>query len=240
LHNTSEFFNDPYFDKRDLDQERFVARKRSLLNLLTDGRTAKDARILDIGCDTGSLLTVARDEFGMVGLGVEVSDRAARIAREEHGLEVLVGQISDLKIPEMSFDFIVMEDVVEHVADPAAFLGKIYQLLRDGGKIYISTVEHDAFVNTIGLVLYRLLGSQVRGLIERRLYVPYHEFYFTKATLAQLVRQSRLQIVHHVKQEFPISEVHGTLPRLVLMPVFALQHLLGRQTLQELVGKRVI
>jgi len=240
LHNDPEFFNDPYFDKRDLSQDSFVAKKRALLNMLTEGCTVKGARILDIGCDTGSLLTVARDEFGMVGLGVDVSHHAARIAREEYGLQVLVGQITELKLPRASFDFIIMVDVIEHVADPAAFLSKVYQLLRNGGKVYISTSEHDALVNTIGLTLYRLLGTRALGLLEKKLYIPYHEFYFTQATLAQLVRQSGLQIVHHAKREFPISDIHGILLKLALAPIFAVQRFLGRQTLQELVGIKAL
>lgn len=236
IHNTSEWFNDPYFDRRDLSQDHFLAKNRTLLNLLADGRTVKGARLLDVGCDTGSLLRVARDEFGMTGLGIEISQQAVRVAREEHGLEVLAGQVAELELPSASFDFIVMVDVVEHVADPAALLNEAYRLLRSGGKIYIDTSDDDALVNTIGLVLYRLLGTWVQGMIENRVFIPYHEFYFNKSTLARLVRQMGFQITYHVKWELPFNEIHGILFKLGLPPLFAVQRLLGRQTLQELVA----
>jgi len=236
LHNTPEFFNDPYFDKRDLSRAHFVAERRAVLDLLADSRTVQGARILDIGCDTGSLLTIAQDEFGMTGVGVDVSEQAIRIAREQYGLEVLLGQINELRLPRASFDFIVMMDVIEHVADPAVLLGEVHQLLRDGGKVYIATSEHDAFITTIGLALYRLFRARARGFLEKKLYVPYHEFYFTQSTLARLVKQSGFHITHHAKKEFPIQEVHGILLKMALAPVFAIQYILGKQALQELVA----
>ena len=238
LHDTPEFFDAPYFDRRDLSQANFLTKNQAVLDLLVDGHTVRDAKILDIGCDTGSLLRVARDAFGMTGLGIEVSERAARIAREEHGLEVMVGQVTEMRLPPASFDFIVLVDVVEHVADPAALLDKVHQLLRPGGKIYIDTADCDALVNLIGIVLCRLSGDRGRRLLERRLFIPYHEFYFNQDTLAQLVRLSGFQITHQAKWELPFNEIHGILFKLGLLPVFALQRVLGRQTLQRLVATK--
>lgn len=238
LHNTPGFFNAPYFDRRDLSQDNFLEKNRVVLNLLVDGRSVRGAKILDIGCDTGSLLTVARDEFGMSGLGIEVSEHAARIAREEHGLKVLVGQVAELDLPRAHFDFIVLVDVVEHVSDPTALLGEVHRLLRDGGKVYIDTADSDALVNIIGILLCRLLGARAHHLLENRLYIPYHEFYFNQATLARLVRLSGFEIIHQAKWELPFNEIHGILFKLGLLPVFALQHVLGRQTLQRSVATK--
>jgi SAM-dependent methyltransferase len=239
LHNIPEFFDAPYFDRRDLSQANFLTKNQAVLELLVDSHTVRDAKILDIGCDTGSLLRVARDEYGMTGLGIEVSEQAARIAREEHGLEVMVGQVTEMRLPRASFDFIVLVDVVEHVADPAALLSEVYQLLRPGGKIYIDTADCDALVNLIGIVLCCLLGTRGHRLLERRLFIPYHEYYFNQDTLAQLVKLSGFQITYQAKWELPINEVHGILFKLGLLPVFGLQHVLRRQTLQRMVAVKV-
>ena len=239
LYSTPEAFHHPYYEaRRDLSRDTLVAKQRALLNMIANGRTMKGARLLDIGCDTGALLVMARDEFGMEVLGLEVSQEAARVAHQEHGLDVVVGQITELELPDSKFDFITLVDVIEHVSDPSVLLSEVQRLLRSRGKVYIATSDHDALINTIGLALYRLLGARSWGLLEK-LYIPYHEFYFTRSTLARLVEQSGLQIAYHAKREFPLNEFgHGLLLKLGLVPIFVLQRLTQRQTLQELIAKK--
>ena len=237
LHRAPEYFAHPYFDaRRDVSRDTLVAKQREILERLTGGRPPAGARLLDVGCDTGALLRVARDEFGLAVLGVEVSAEAARVAREEHGLEVQVGDLADLDLPAAGFDFITLVDVLEHLSDPRVLLGQVHRLLRPGGKVYRITPNHDALTHAIGLGLYRLLGARSRGLLER-LYIPYHEFYFTRSTLSRLLSQAGLTVERLVGREFPLDEFgHGLLLKLGLLPVFALQALTGRRTLQEAVA----
>jgi 2-polyprenyl-3-methyl-5-hydroxy-6-metoxy-1,4-benzoquinol methylase len=213
-----------------------MTKQRALLKMISDGRRRKSARLLDIGCDTGSLLRVARDDFGMNVLGVEVSHLAARVAQDEHGLDVLVGDVTELNLPSESFDIITLADVVEHVANPSALLREVSRLLIDEGRVYIYTSDHDALINSMGLTLYRLFGRWSSVLLEK-LYIPYHEFYFTKSTLARLVTSVGFQIEYHANKEFPLREFgHGLPLKLGLVPVFALQKITKRQTSQELIA----
>ncbi|MBA2733532.1 MAG: class I SAM-dependent methyltransferase [Acidobacteria bacterium] len=236
LHASLEYFQHPYFEaRRDLAREESVAKQRALLSTLIDGSSLKKIRLLDIGCDTGALLVVARDEFGMDVMGVEVSREASTVAQQQNGLNV-VNDFNELRGLRGTFDVITLVDVIEHVANPAALLEEVSQLLRAGGKVYIITPNHDALINKLGLILHRVLGTRARSLIEK-LYIPYHEFYFTEATLARLVKQSGLQIERQTMKEFPLNEFgHGLILKLGLVPIFAAQRLTRRQTLQELVA----
>jgi 2-polyprenyl-3-methyl-5-hydroxy-6-metoxy-1,4-benzoquinol methylase len=239
LHADPGYFRHPYFEaRRNLDRESLRAKHRELLRLLTKERSAKGLRLLDVGCDTGALLVVGRDEFGMEVAGVEVSPSAAETARREHRLEVHVGEITTLGLPAESFDLITLLDVIEHVSNPPVLLSELQRLLRPGGRLYIATADHDALINIIGLGLYRVFGKGCWPLLEK-LYIPYHEFYFTKPTLARMVEGAGLRVELHRNREFPLDEFgHGLLLKAALIPIFILQRLVGRQTLQEVVAVR--
>lgn len=237
IHSTQEYFAHPYFEaRRNLSRQQLIGKHQDLLRRLLPGEKQPNRRMLDIGCDTGSLLVTARQEFGVQAFGIEVPGPAAWVARQEHKLNILSSDLLKLGLQADSFDLVTMLDVIEHLPDPEAVLHEIYRLLRPGGRVYIATADHDALINTIGLTLYWLAGQYVRPLLEK-LYIPYHEFYFTRTTLADMVQRAHFKVVSHTKQEFPLDEFgHGLGLKLGLIPIFALQGLLGRQTLQELVA----
>lgn len=235
VHSRSEFFHHRYFEtRRDLGQSSLVAQHCALLSHLTDGLTVNGARLLDVGCDTGSLMTVARDKFGMDVMGVEILEEAAHIARQQHGLDVVVGQLDELELPAAGFDLITLVDVIEHAADPEALLNEVARLLRTGGRVYIETSNGDALMYSMGLSLHQVASSWSKGLLER-LFAPYHEFYFNQSTLARLVERSGLRVRHHVGREMSLDDFGARLAlKAALAPIMLLQRLTSRPTLQEM------
>ena len=54
-----------------------------------------------------------------------------------------------------------------------------------------------------------------------------------------LVEQSGFEVVRHVNRQFPLDEFgHGWWLKLGLIPMFALQKVLGKQTLQALTATK--
>ncbi|KAF0242071.1 MAG: methyltransferase family, partial [Planctomycetota bacterium] len=78
-------------------------------------------RLLDVGCGSGTLLRAMRD-LGWSVQGLEPDAEAARVAREAHGLDVRVGTLDGPEFRDAPFDAITAHHVIEHVADPIAFL----------------------------------------------------------------------------------------------------------------------
>lgn len=78
------------------------------------------------------------------------------------------------------------------------------------------------------------------GMAAReKLYIPYHEFYFDRASLAALCTRCHLNVVHQELREFPLDEFgHGPLWAAAVRPIFALQSLTNRQSLQWLIAKK--
>lgn len=143
-------------------------------------RHVAPGRILDVGCWVGWLLVAARDR-GWDGTGVEPSDWAARVAREDHGLRVLHATLDE--VPDGPFDAIVLGDVIEHLPDPAAALAVLRGRLRPGGVLVLMVPD---------------AGSRVARLLGRRWWsvIPTHVQYFTRRSLALLLRRKGLQPVH--------------------------------------------
>ena len=95
--------------------------------------------VLDVGCGYGTHLGQAADR-GWKCFGVEVSDHARKVAIERHGERAyIVGRVEDL-IPH-EFDLVLILDVLEHVADPYAFLFPLFSqgLIGPKTRVVVST-----------------------------------------------------------------------------------------------------
>jgi SAM-dependent methyltransferase len=96
-------------------------------------------RLLEVGCGEGDFLCEA-EAAGYEVLGVEYSSAACATANDrlKHG-RVEQGELADAKLPDSHFDVCVLNDVIEHVRDPIAFLQEIRRVLRPGGALFIAT-----------------------------------------------------------------------------------------------------
>jgi SAM-dependent methyltransferase len=86
-------------------------------------------RVLDVGCASGGLLALLRPAAGHLA-GLELSSTAAQAAAQ-------VGD-PDLPFAPGSFDLVVLADVLEHLADPAAGLNRAVAWCRPGGAVLVS------------------------------------------------------------------------------------------------------
>jgi len=93
-------------------------------------RPFEGLRILDIGCG-GGLLSEPMARLGAEVVGADAAPRnipVARLHAEAQGL---------------AFDVVLNMEVVEHVADPQAFLTTCQQLLKQGGLMICSTLNRN-------------------------------------------------------------------------------------------------
>jgi 2-polyprenyl-3-methyl-5-hydroxy-6-metoxy-1,4-benzoquinol methylase len=144
---------------------------------------ANKGRLLDVGCATGFFLDLARQQ-GWEVVGTEVSDYGARYARQYFGLDVHLGTLSELGFGAQSFDVVTMWDVIEHVLDPTAELHEVHRILRHEGVLSIITPD-------AGSLVARVLGRRWEEF--RR--VREHVYFFSKRTLAEMLRKTGFEIV---------------------------------------------
>lgn len=119
----------------EMKKKTFRGYLKPITNLLASGR------LLDIGCATGDLMEVARED-GFDVYGLEVSPEGIRRCKDKFGEDRIRG--SHLKsgdFPREFFDVITLSDVFEHIPEPVVFLKNVYDILRPGGLLMISTPD---------------------------------------------------------------------------------------------------
>ena len=122
---------------------RFIPPKialRSLLALEMD----QDARILDVGCGTGILLSALGDLGFRRLLGVDPFLNAD--VEYGNGVKLLKETIHEVR---GEFDVIMLHHAFEHIADPAPTLDAVHKLLTPGGVciIRVPTVSSYAWAH---------------------------------------------------------------------------------------------
>ena len=111
---------------------------------------ADGARVLDVGCFCGDLLSRLSSRY--VRMGIEPSDYAASQARGA-GISVAGPTIEKTELAEDSVDHIVMLNVFEHLSDPLGAMERLVGWLRSGGCLTIGTGTTDSLP-------WRLLGPE--------------------------------------------------------------------------------
>ncbi|WP_430465544.1 bifunctional 2-polyprenyl-6-hydroxyphenol methylase/3-demethylubiquinol 3-O-methyltransferase UbiG [Tabrizicola sp.] len=104
-------------------------------------------RILDIGCG-GGLLSEPMARLGATVVGADAAPRnipVAQVHAEQSGLTIDYRHTTaeDLAAAGEQFDVVLNMEVVEHVADPLAYLTACQQLLKPGGLMICSTLNRN-------------------------------------------------------------------------------------------------
>ena len=107
----------------------------------------KGLRILDIGCG-GGLLAEPMARLGADVVGADAAERnipVARLHAEQSGLEIDYRHTTAEALAKAGeqFDAVLNMEVVEHVADPLAYLTACHDLLKPGGLQMCSTLNRN-------------------------------------------------------------------------------------------------
>jgi SAM-dependent methyltransferase len=117
-------------------------------------------RVLDVGCSSGygAAGVAVAGPPGRVVVGVE-RDRAelAEGRRRLPWLTLLEGDAEALPIPDRCADAVLLLDVLEHLADPAAAIAEAHRVLRPGGVLVASTPHRGALRRLDALNTYTAL-----------------------------------------------------------------------------------
>ncbi len=104
------------------------------------------ARALDVGCG-GGLLSEALARAGAEVIGIDLAPSVLDVARLhllESGLDVDYRDISVESLADQmagQFDVVTCLEMLEHVPDPASVIHACANLLKPGGRLFLSTLN---------------------------------------------------------------------------------------------------
>jgi SAM-dependent methyltransferase len=150
---------------------------RRLLDLV--GGHAKARRLLDVGCGHGLMLDEAQ-KLGYEAVGLEISAASAAFGRETLGLDIREHTAEDLDDDER-FDVIMLNDVLEHLANPVGTIERCHDLLAPNGLLCVVTPDPSSLTA-------RIAGRRWWGL------VPAHSYLIPRRTLLELLMARGLTI----------------------------------------------
>jgi 2-polyprenyl-3-methyl-5-hydroxy-6-metoxy-1,4-benzoquinol methylase len=151
-------------------------------------RQSNHRSLLDVGCSTGALLKVFRNE-GWEVQGIEYGKASAAYATNQLGLNVFRGSLYDFPCAPESIDVVAFTEVIEHLESPKIALEKIHTWLKPEGLIFITTPNFNS--------LYRLKFGARWWVINCE---QEHIMFFTPDSLKRLLEMCGFTVVfEHIR-----------------------------------------
>ena len=175
------FYSSTYYDfDRSREEGKGMAFARRLNRWKTKGK------FLDVGCATGFFISGIRDHSGWEVYGTDFGESAVRFARETLNLEVRQGDLSDAGFPDAMFDYVHVNNVLEHVLDPVSLLRECKRVLKPDGIFFLSVPN--GYNDSLDLIdFYKAEKKPARSKSG-------HIFFFPAKTLLRLFNDHGLVI----------------------------------------------
>ena len=140
----------------------------------------QDKLVLDLGCGAGgkSLYYASLGAKKVVGVDIvpAYEEESAALAKElglEDKFQFVLSDAAALPLESATFDTVIMNDAMEHVAQPERVLKEALRLLRPGGRIYVNFPPYN-----------HPFGAHLSDVI----FVPWVHLFFSDKTLIEVYK----------------------------------------------------
>lgn len=127
------FYSAAYYD---FDPWREQGKGMAFARRLSAWKTT--GRLLDVGCATGFFIYGIKNHSQWEVVGTDFGESAIRFAKEKLGLNVFHGDLAEIHFPDEYFDYIHVNNVLEHVPNPVSLLSECRRILKSDGIFYLS------------------------------------------------------------------------------------------------------
>jgi SAM-dependent methyltransferase len=159
------------------DEHRLLETAATIAQLIP----LRTAKVLEIGCATGKLLSLVRDAGFPNIQGLDPSPGCARAAADLYNVPVLTSSLFSIPPPDKLYDFVILIAVLEHVEDLRTALECIRGVLAPNGRVFAEVPD----------------GSRFAGRPD----APYQEFsnehinFFSTVSLSNLFKANGFGVV---------------------------------------------
>jgi 2-polyprenyl-3-methyl-5-hydroxy-6-metoxy-1,4-benzoquinol methylase len=128
-----EFYSAAYYDH---DKWREEGKGMAFAKRLMKWRTA--GNFLDVGCAAGFFINGIQKHSQWRVYGTDFGESAVRYARETLNLDVRHGDLADVHFPDAFFDYVHVNNVLEHVLEPVSLLKECRRIVKPDGIFFLS------------------------------------------------------------------------------------------------------
>ena len=165
-------------------------------------------RVLDAGCGSGYGSAMLAQEAREV-IAIDRSDAALELTRAAVPSSVIceVGDVTELRFEDDSFDVVVCFEVIEHVEQQDRVLDEFARVLRPGGRLIVSSPNRSRYVPGNPHHVHELTRDELQSMLDSRF--PASRIYSQHVMLASAVTRDPGDAfvgVHTVRSAAPRSE----------------------------------
>jgi len=184
-----------YFEGMKINRKTFVDRLKRIEKFL-----GRKGAILDVGCALGDSLKETERLGWPKPQGLEPSRFAYQFARKR-GLNLKNGTLEDIFFPPKSFDVVLYQDVMEHIANPLKQLRQAYKIIKPSGLLFIVTPDIGGF------------WSKILGPLWFHLKPGEHINYFSQKSLRLLLEKAKFEKIE-IRRTYHVLSVKYSLNKL--------------------------
>jgi 2-polyprenyl-3-methyl-5-hydroxy-6-metoxy-1,4-benzoquinol methylase len=142
--------------------------------------------LLDVGCGNGKFLFDVQRLIGCSVYGIDISEDAVLMAKNNYNLDVFRGTITEAPFTSGYFDIITAWSYLEHVNNPSEVLTRVYDLLCPNGDFVLSCPNFDSF------------NAKIFKDKWYHLDCPRHLYLYTPETIVKLLKKAGFVVLEIV------------------------------------------
>jgi SAM-dependent methyltransferase len=180
------------------ETEYDLARFQSMVDMICPFLFDSNARLLDVGCATGRLLSLFKERGYNHVVGLDPSPLCAQVAKQLYGVRVLTGAIVDIietMAAERPFDCVILSGVLEHIRDIDQALLHIRGLVAEGGLLYIEVPDATDFARWPDAPFQEFSTEHINFFSTTSLENLMYRYGFTRAFSQQIPRDQSFSTV---------------------------------------------
>ena len=170
-----------------MDNNSYYTRNRiEMLKFLPNNFT----NVIEIGCGQGEFGKLVKKSYNTIFTGIEVDPDAALVAKK-HLDYVLIGDaFKQLQIlPDHSFDLLICNDIIEHLASPEILLQNIRIKMKPNSRLVCSIPNIRVLGNLIHLLINKDFEYTDDGIRDKT-----HLRFYTKKSIVRFLEDNGFHI----------------------------------------------
>ena len=156
----------------------------------------KEARILDVGCAGGGLLSLLKDR-GYKDMHLFGLDLSASCVKQvnQRGFAGHKGGASSMWYAEEMFDIVILSHVLEHICDVGGAIDNLLTVLKPGGLLYLETPDSAHYHEHFKIPFNYFDGEHIN--------------HFDLASLANLSSTHKMKYILGAEKKISLGEEEG-------------------------------